>query len=236
MKSLFFLVLISLQSFLLHAQEPVFKANTDLNSDNIIDKITLTGDDTDYTLSVNGQSISGNFEVENMVGFYIVDINKNDSFKEIAVHATGPSDDDIYNLYFYDGKQIRFMNSLFNILTYNNNGIVYADSWQGFWMKRDKYQLQKSNHKLKLIPQFAYYVGIKDIKVQEYFAVYSDRALTKKTAVLSLNSKIEILICDSKNANDYEKALFLIKSKSGLTGWVDSYTLRQHCSGFNYAD
>lgn len=213
-----------------------FTAKEDLNSDNIIDEIKLTGDDTDYTLTINGISIKGEFEVEGMTGFKIIDIDKNDLFREIAIHARGPSDDDVYNIYWFTGKQIIFMNSIGQNPTFNGNGIVYNNSWQGWWMKRDKYVLNKKNHKLKIVPQFAYYVGISNITVNNWFSIYSDKALTKKTAMLSKKSKIEVLVCDTNNSDDENNYLYLIKSKSGLVGWVKSRTLQKNCSGFNYAD
>lgn len=210
------------------------KAN--LNSDYIIDKIELTGDDMDYTLTINGISIKGSFEVENMTGFEIIDIDKQDFFQEIAVHASGPSDDDVFNIYWFNGKKIIFMNSLGQNPTFNGNGIVYNDSWQGFWMKRDKYILNKKNHKLKFVPQFAYFVGINNIVVKDWIAIYSDKELTKKIATLSKNSKIEILICNTNNSNNENDYLYLIKSKSKLIGWVKSDILQKNCSGFHYAD
>ncbi len=208
----------------------------DLNSDNSLDEVKLSGDDMDYTLTINGISIKGSFDVEGMNGFEIIDIDKNDLFKEIAIHASGPSDDDVYNIYWFNGKQIFFIKSLDQNPTFKGNGFVYNDSWQGFWMKRDKYSLNKKTHKLNLVPQFAYYVGIKDIVVNDWFAIYSDKNMTKKIATLSKKSKIEILLCETNNSKDENDYLYLVKSKSKLVGWVKSSILQKNCSGFNYAD
>ncbi len=238
MKFIHFLTVILFLSKITYSQYySKHNAQANLNSDNIVDKIKLTGDDMDYTLTINGISIRGEFDVEGMTGFEIIDIDKNDFFKEIAVHASGPSDDDVFNIYWFNGKQIIFMKSIGQSPTFNGNGIVYNDSWQGFWLKRDKYHLSKKTHKLNLVPQFAYYVGVKDITVKDWFSIYSDKALTKKFATLSKNSKIEILICDTKNSNnEYNDYIYLVKSKSKLIGWVKSSILQKNCTGFNYAD
>jgi len=236
MKETLILIFLFLQFNFAQSQNFVFTAQADLNSDNIPDKINLSETDYAYTLNINGIKITGEFDVEGLNGFKIIDINKNDVFKEIAVHASGPSDDDEYNLYRFNGKEIYFLNKLKGNPTFNGNGIVYLDFWEGFWMRRDKFVFDKKVKKLKRVPQFAYYVGVKNISVKNYISIFADKSMTQKTAVLSKNSKIEILLCDIKTEEDSNDEIYLIKSKSGLIGWIKSSVLLENCEGFNFAD
>ncbi len=234
MKKIVFLLFFGIQISFVSAQEFVFSKQADLNSDNIIDKISLTEIDGVFTLEINNFKTEITFDDEDIDGFKIVDINKNDVFREIAVYASGPGGGSAFKLYYFDGKTIHFMNSLKDFPTFNGNGIVYVDNWEGFWKRRRKFVLNKQTHKLSEIEQFAFYVGVNNITVKNYVSIYSDAELTKKTATLSKNSKIEILIC-KKDKNNYNNDLYLIKSKSGLIGWIKYSELEKNCSGFNFA-
>ncbi len=237
MKTTVIFILLFLNIAILQSQNFVFSAQADLNSDNIIDKISLTqNDDMSLTLTVN--NIKKNFDFEydfdEVSGFKIIDINKNDIFKEIEVAAYGPGGEGFLKLFWFDGKIIHLMNTFKASLTVNGNGIVYADNQESFWIRRRKFTLNKAMHKLTETPQFAYYVGVKNIIVKNYVSIFADENLTKKTATLSKNSKIEILLC-KKHKTDYNNDIYLIKSKSGLTGWIKYSELEKNCSGFNFA-
>ncbi len=114
------------------------------------------------------------------------------------------------------------------------NGIVYVDNWEGFWKKRDKYVLNDANRELNLVPQYAYFVGVR-VKVENSFTIYKNKDLKDIVAYLGKDSEIELLICDTENKNwpDY---LYLIKSGSGLTGWASFTVIGKNSTGFPYAD
>ncbi len=211
-----------------------FSAKDDLNSDKIADEIQLKSVDYATTLFVNNKSVAVEFEDADVIGFKIIDIDKTDSYKEILIAGEEPGGLSRFQVYWFDGKQIYFMNELHNP-KFNGNGFVYDDTWESFWTKRDKYKLNKKTRKLLTVPQFAYYVGVKDILVKSWFTIYSDKNMTKKLATLSKNSKIEILLCDTQNSNDENDFIYLIKSKTGLIGWVTAEVLQKNCEGFNYA-
>jgi len=182
----------------------------------------------------NNKSVVVAFNDADIVGFKIIDINKNDSYKEILIAGEDPGGSSRSKIYWFDGKQLLFMDMLHSPKV-SGNGFVYDDTWQGFWMKRDKYILNKQTHKLAVVPQFAYYVGVKDIVVKNWFTIYSDQKMTKKLATLSKNSKIEILLCDTRNSSNENDFIYLIKSKTGLVGWTTLEILQQNCEGFNNA-
>ena len=235
MKITLIVILSFLNIALAQSQELVFSKQTDLNSDKVVDKISLTQND-DMTLTLAIGNAKKNFECEqgDVAGFKIVDINKNDIFKEIEIIAEGPGGEIFTKLFWFDGKEIYLMNSFKGYLTIKGNGIVYADNQESFWTRRSKFILDKLTHKLKETPQFAYYVGIENITVKNYVSIYADENLTQKTATLSKNSKITILLC-KKHKSDENKDIYLIKSKSGLTGWIKYSELEKNCSGFNFA-
>ena len=209
-------------------------AKSDLNSDKIVDEIRLKSADYTTTLFVNNKSVIVSFDDADIIGFKIIDIDKNDFYKEILIVGEEPGGLLRSKIYWFDGKQLHFM-SMFNNPKISGNGFVYDDTWEDFWMKRDKYILNKKTHKFATVPQFAYYVGVKDIVVKNWFTIYSDKKMTKKLATLSKNSKIEILLCDTLNSNNENDFIYLVRSKTGLVGWVTSKILQKNCKGFNYA-
>ncbi len=234
MKTKLIILFLTLSNLSFSQNSYKFSAKDDLNSDKIADEIQLKSVDYATTLFVNNKSVAVEFEDADVIGFKIIDIDKNDSYKEILVAGEDPGGTAVSEIYWYDGKQILYMKRLNNPVI-NGNGFVYDDSWESFWSKRDKYKLDRKTRQLKIIPQFAYYVGVKDVVVKNWFAIYSDKKMTEKLATLSKKSKIEILLCDTQNSNDENDFIYLIKSKTGLIGWVTSEILQKNCEGFNYA-
>ena len=196
-----------------------YKLKIDLNADTKAEQIYLESlFNNDFKLKINDKELIGNIG-DPVDGFMLIDINKWDKYKELAVHTAGPSDDDIYMIYWYDGKNIVPMDELSRWPKFLGNGIVYVNDWEGFWSPRDKYKLDDTTRKLVRIEQPAYYLGIKT-KIKTGFKIYLDKDLKSEVALLADNSEIEILLCDMKD-KDYFNYLYLIKSSSGLIGWAD---------------
>ena len=228
----------------------VTQTKVDLNGDGkretisikMINPDTYLSKEDNFVLMVNDELITGSMEVGSPEGFAIIDINKRDNYKESAVYSPGESDDDEFLLYSYDGKTVKKMAGIFEWPTFYGNGIVLVDSGIDFWSKRDKYVLQKSTHTLKWIPQKFYYVGIKG-KVSKSFPIY--RTKERKYIVANLKPKSEILIlaCDPSAKNEshiYEEVedyAYLIKSSTGLTGWIKHKDLWDNgVEGLPYGD
>jgi hypothetical protein len=219
----------------LKAEELFFKTSVDLNGDKESENIILTkiGETGGYYLEISGKKTEGKIgDVPD--GFLIIDINTNDKYKEIAVHTPGPSDDDEYLIYWYDGKSIKEMALLARWPEFLGNGIVYVDSWEGFWTKRDKYILNNSTRKLELVPQFAYYVGVK-ATVKKSFFIFKDKDLKQEVALLGKYSEIELLLCDVNYREAYDD-LFLVKSKYNLIGWAGCKNVFENLEGLPSAD
>ncbi|HAB51198.1 MAG TPA: hypothetical protein DCE80_03315 [Ignavibacteriales bacterium] len=194
----------------------------DLNGDKLKENISVKifhSDTSDFIFTVNGRSITGVLEMrnQNISGFKIVDLNKNDKYKEIAVYSSGPSSDDDYHFYGYDSS-VFFMNHIFESLTFSGNGIVYGEDWKGFWIAHDKYILNNETRKLEHIKQFAYYVGT-TVKTIGEFEIYREKELINKVALVSKDSEITLLLCDNKDIEFYDM-LYLVKTKTQLLGWA----------------
>lgn len=184
-------------------------AKVDLNGDGKVEDISISEitEWGDFVLKVDKVSIKGKLSDE-ADGFVIVDIDTADKYKEIAVHTPGPSDDDEYLIYWYDGKSIKEMGRLSRWPEFLGNGIILVNDWMGFWAKRDKYVLNKKTRTLRLVPQELYYVGI-EAKVKESFPIYKTRQSSEIVANLKPKSKILILVC-APSAQDHSSFQYLI--------------------------
>jgi hypothetical protein len=239
MKKQFILLLLLLLmgiNISLKAEDFIFKSSTDLNGDNKPEEISLTniGETTEFYLEISEKKIQGKFDEEPSDGFIIIDIDKYDKYKEVAVHTPGPSSDDEYFIYWYDGETIRETARLSRWPKFLGNGIAYVNGWVDFWQCRDKYVLNNSTRRLEKVPQFAYYVGVK-AKVKNSFTIFKDKELTEKVALLSKNSGIEILLCDMENKT-WKEHIYLIKSKSNLVGWASNQDIYNNLEGLPLAD
>ena len=217
----------------------VKEIEVDLNNDGKPDKVSIdtVKEKSKFTLTVNhikatgflGKSEDdGNFEPD---GFYIVDIDSSDNFKGIAVHSSGPSDDDVYLIYAFDGQSLQKMAKLSRWPTFLGNGIVLVDDWMGFWARKKKYVLNRSTRSLQLTPQEFYYVGVQ-ATVEQSFPLYRQRQNTAIVANLMPQSKIDILLCDCSEMNNW----YLIKSTTGLVGWARLDSFREKVRDLPWAD
>lgn len=207
----------------------------DLDGDGRPDTIGLEiHEETDsYILTVNGHIAKGTLEFVD--GFKIIDIDTSDRRKEIAVHSPGPSDDDVYIIYDYDGKSLKRMATLSRWPVFLGNGVVYVDNWMGFWTIRRKYQLDSKKRQLNCVPQEFYYVGV-EATVRRSFPILQRRDdRSAVVAKLKPNSKVMILLCDP-SPKAYGDDWYLIKSESGLVGWTKEKGFTEKFHQLPYAD
>ena len=220
----------------LYAQNFIFSTTVDLNSDNKTEIVKVENTDNlhEFRLTIDNNEILGKYEDGDTDGFKVIDINTRDKYKEIAVHTPGSSSDDVYMIYWYNGKEIIFMDRLARWPTFNGNGIIYLNNWEGFWSSRDKYRLDDTSRKLIRIEQFAYYVG-DTVKVKKGFVIYKEKELINKVALLSDGSEIMLILCDKTNQRYFDYT-YLIKSKSGLLGWSNFKQISENTEGLRFAD
>lgn len=227
----------------------VKKAVVDLNADGTRETVSIdievhkgefalsTGD---YTLHVNSIAVKGRLR-EGVDGFFIADIDPSDKFKEIAVHTSGPSDDFGIHLYWYDGKNVKDMGEIDGSASFPANATVLSDTWQGFWLMRNKYALDKKTRELKKVPQDLYWVNTTG-HVGKGFPIYTSRQDSIVLANLKQGSEILVVACDpsptkcrecklpegeTENFCDWECDWYLVRSTTGLLGWVRLKTLSE---------
>jgi hypothetical protein len=207
--------------------EFVWSTQEDLNGDGNIEDIMLSTNTEPgvFVLKIGTCSTKGKFEstLEDTDGFIIVDIDEADTYKEVAVHTPGPSDDDEYLIFWYDGKTIKEVGYVSRWPVFYGNGIVNVDAWMGFWSMREKYVLDKKLRILQRVPQEFYYVGV-DAEVIETFPIYKTRGASHVVANLRPKSECLILVCDPSPVQ-YGDDWYLIKSTTGLVGWTQEKTM-----------
>jgi len=207
----------------------------DLNGDGEKDKISVFDicESGEFTLKVNHHSKKGKLN-DQIDGFTIIDLDKNDPQKEIALHTPGPSDDDEYLIFGFDGKSIQEIGRLSRWPTFLGNGEVLVGDWMGFWEKKDMFVLDKKSKKLKLLPQEFYFVGQK-AKVKVGFPIYEKRKESKIVANLQPSETIIILLYDPSE-RDYLSGWYLIKTSKGLLGWARLRAFSEKVEGLPWAD
>ncbi|MFC1511344.1 hypothetical protein ACFL5U_03055 [Candidatus Margulisiibacteriota bacterium] len=227
--------------------EYVQSAQVDLNGDGIKDNVSIKDLDPEsdwsgrFELTVNNLVLESKLDFK-VDGIVIVDIDQSDVYLEVAVYTSGPSSDDEYLIYRYDGKKLLKVGLVYRWAYFPGNGIVYANDWMQFWEKRDKYVLNKQTGVLDLVPQELYYVGEKATVVKT-FPLYRSRQTSDIVAWLREGSEIEILVCDvspgSKEAeyiDDLYQDWYLIKSSSDLIGWARLDSFLNKVEGLPLAD
>lgn len=229
--------ILSILLMFLFAQNFQFvrQAEADLNGDGTSESITLTSTDElgNFTLKVGNFELKGNLG-DTVDGFVIVDVDSSDPYREIGIHTPGPSDDDVFLMIWFNGREIRTMGILSRWPSFQGNGIVYVDDWMGFWIKREKYVLNKNSRLLDRVPQELYYVGV-EATVKKSFPIYRSRNGLQSIANLREGSKILIFACDPQDTN-YLNHWYLVKSESGLLGWAKLGNFMEKVQGLPWAD
>jgi hypothetical protein len=200
-------------------------AKVDLNGDGIKEIIAVSQvkssnpqDIEKFILKINNTSVEDAFEFgESFDGFAIVDIDKGDKYKEVAVHSPGPSDDDQYLIFWYDGSSIKKVGSVARWPRFAGNGIVYVNGWVSFWQNTDKYILTKQRT-LQLVPQPLHYVGMK-CKVKTGFPIYASQNSKSIIANLRTGSQIFVVLADISGMEN-GNTRYMIRSESNLLGWA----------------
>lgn len=174
---------------------------------------------------------------EHVYGLVIVDVERSDPYKEIDVSTNSGGDPTGHKIYWFDGKSIRQMANLIWKPDYKGNGIVLGQNWM---IITDKYVLDKKSRKLVLVPQEMYYIG-KQHKVLRGFPIYYSRQSKSVVANVERNSTVIVLAyvpsppgTDPKR-HDVMQDWFLIKTQSGLLGWVRLQTLSRYVEGMQGA-
>ncbi|MBN8230129.1 hypothetical protein JYK02_21695 [Corallococcus macrosporus] len=218
--------------------EPVTSAQVDLDGDGKPEAVSLTAEGGGFTLKAGAATAQGNASGGEVRGFTVVDLATGDKWKELVVQSPGITDEDHHVLvYGYDGKALKLLGDVHALSEATGNGIVLVDTWMNFWQKRDKYTLDRKAWKLVHVPQELYAVGVDatspglEATVTKPFQLKQDRSGHGATvAVTAQGSKVRVLAA-SVPAKATAELWYLVKSSTGLLGWVLGKTLVMSTEG-----
>jgi len=194
------------------------QATEDLDGDGTPEQIALTTDpqaESRFTLTVNGASVSGAL-CDDVEGFYVVDLDRADSYKEVAVHTPGPSDDNEHLLFRYQSGGLRQLGMLTRWPVYPGDGSAIVRDWQGFWPDRRKFVLQAD--RLVEVTQPYLYVGVQ-ATAREPVVLRKRPDGGPAVERLSSGRGLHLLLAQY---HDDQPTAYLAVSDHGLVGWLDA--------------
>jgi hypothetical protein len=176
-----------------------------------------------YTLFVGKSSVRGSFPAldsfdEPKINLRVVDLDTRDKSKEIEIHIISSGDSMLdANVVFYrqvDNKLKKiFSTSSSSVPAVQGNGVLYVTRWMGFWNRLEKYSFDKNQKVFLPVEQAFFYVGT-SATISSSIRIYKERNTKKIVAKLIPESQVVILLADP------QAEWFLIKSVTGLLGWV----------------
>lgn len=229
----FIIFLMNIQSFA--QEEAYFAAEIDLDGDGIFENIQLIENEHyEYSLQVNDLTEKVSFGME---GFYLIDIDTTDQFKEIAVFTSGPSDDYEYEIFRYQDNRLHLLGHLEGWITVNGDGTLYTDNGEGFWSRRDVWFF---NHKVLSLGKFPlkneYYVGVR-VEVKKSLQLYNDLNTLNPFIEVKSETNIQVLtaILWETEKENFE-FIYQIATEDGLLGYTKLMPLLENTEGLIMAD
>jgi hypothetical protein len=218
-----------------HAEDaPMQSTSADLDGDGKPESLSLEwkeGDDA-FILRAGSASAKGSAQDTEVQGLTVIDLDSGDKRKEVAVHTGLTDQDKRVDLYAFDGKGLKPLGSVPTLTEVRGNGIILADSWQGFWSRRDKFTLDAKKGKVSEVPQELYHVGA-EATVKKPFPLAASRTDKAPVATLAQGSRIQVIAAAPlKGGKGY---LYLVKSATGLLGWATAGDLSGHTEGLPFA-
>lgn len=199
--------------------EPVYE---DLNGDGKNERIEINildenGDYSSFILKIGKAMLNGKHSY-NVTGFKVVDIDKNDSQKEVAVYTPNVNGPDEYMIYKFDGNAIKLLGRTASTTSFNGDGTLDVESYMAFYEKKDRYSYDRTKDELVWEEVKEYEINVES-KVLEDFTVsggaFKTGQLVKITkAVIKDN-------CEKTGAYSWELCdEFYVVSNDGVEGWV----------------
>lgn len=224
-------------------------ASADLDGDGRPETIRVTGGEgSTFSLKVGRVTATGTLENGDPDELKLVDVVTSDRFKEIAVHTFGPSDDDEYAVFRYDGKTLVEIGHFSRWPTFVGNGIVYVDNWEGFWKSRQKHVWSESRARFELVPQPFHHVGV-DVTVTKPFPLLVTRPVPSgpkptRVARTKPGTKAHIVLaerpedarCGDGREDPFSCRWYLVRTGSGLLGWARLSDFMDKVDGLVMAD
>ncbi|MHA7627652.1 hypothetical protein [Corallococcus sp. M7] len=151
-----------------------------------------------------------------------IDLDRSDRFKEVVVTTGFLKDNYIYR---YDGKTLTLLGVVRNMVSVPGDGTLLEDDDHEFWVRHDRHVFNAKTGKLERVPQELYAVNTPATVAQSFVLTYGARDKVP-VATLATGSKVEVLaalLVDGHHPMPrYRDYRYLVRSASGLLGWVPS--------------
>ena len=170
-----------------------------------------------YRLTINNQVIfDAGYLSPSSDGFYIVDIDRSDKYKELVVPTFVYPDGSGGMIYeFKNGRLGRVSSDVVERPIFVGNGTIKEHQWQGFW-DATFYRKLNSNHKLVAVPQKFYEVGFQS-KVIKPTPLHAYRQPNKIIFTVPVGRRVKVVKTDLKG-------WYQIAAGNGKFGWIKNST------------
>ncbi len=194
------------------------EATADLDGDGTPEtvRVTYSGlEESKWEIGVREAVMSSYYEMPE--GAYVVDINKADKQREVAITDHGPSSDDHTQLFTYRSGEVVKIGSVSGILfAGDGKGRVstYARSWQGpllTWFFRIEYQLDDAG-RLAMMPT-RWYASDLPLKTKQAMQLYDKPDADEPGVTLQAGTEV---IMDLSDISTW----FHLKAADGTEGWI----------------
>ena len=213
----------------------LLKATVDLNGDGKKEQVNLSlgKDKSNFVLTVGKCKVKSRMPYD-IDGFQLVDVDVKDKYKEIAVYTPGPSDDDEYWIYSYDGKNLTLMGKLKRWPTFAGHGQVSVRDHVGFWKKTDTYKLDSQKKVLVRVPKEQYTVNVSAVSTGTVSLNQSKDLRGKNMPCFKKGDKVTIATYYAQNNSN--NGNYYVKDAKGKGGWISSQKLYKAFTGYPVAD
>jgi hypothetical protein len=216
----------------LDMQEPVSKAEVDLDGDGLTEKIEVLPDHWCYggKLYINEQyksNIDGDY-------FLIVDLDRDDNYKEIFSCIDPTRESLLYKagaLFSYRNGAVKSM-YFYPICTSNitGKGIVYHDKYLPIGKGMEKLILDQTSGILMSVEEEIWQIDLKT-KAEENFDLFVDIDSDKKITEIQGGEPIHLVSCkyiykSNKNYQDGNYYWYLVETEDGMQGWIEARLIK----------
>ncbi len=227
--------------------QPDQTMNVDISGDFKKDQLSMTIERNEnggqiYTLKANDATVTAHGD--NMTGYFsLVDLDETDDIKEIAVGNYGPSSDYSTDFYYYDGKTILPMGTIFGLpeeMTFDHQGALVTEMRGTIlhtWFYADVYKLNEQ-HQLVHEEQDLYEMNTA-VTLKVPLTLQKSSTDSSTVFTLEVGDSATIVSCD-------DETWCLLQNKAGDEGWfaVEDYdhivgtglTSGDVFEGLNFAD
>lgn len=192
----------------------VWRTSKDLDGDGRREAISLTLENEArgiFTVHVGGEQVRDRLG-EGLRGLRIVDVDRRDRYKEIAVHTDGPSDDYAELLLWYDGKHLHRVGLVEGWVEVAGDGRVVGREHHEFWTLPRPYRLGR-DHRLREVPQRYYGLDVA-ANVLRPFALYREATRRSAVATVRPGARVRLLRYDSR------RDVYYGRTDRGVYGWL----------------